>query len=387
MSELFPDYRPRWETDQHRELRKHAAEFFRKEATPNQERWAAQHAVDREFWNKAGDAGLLGLDLPEEYGGAGGDFAMNVVVQEELAYAYDQGFGFAVHSPIVAHYIWAYGSDEQRRRWLPKIISGEAVLAIAMTEPGTGSDLQSVKTTARRDGDFYVINGSKTFISNGTHCDLLVIVAKTDPSKGAAGVSLIVAETDENLAGFERGRVLAKMGQHAQDTRELFFSDMRVPVANLLGAQEGLGFYQLMEQLARERLIIATICEALAEVAVLEAIKYSREREAFGRPIGKFQHTKFVLAECKTEALAIKTMVDYAVGQYLDGKNDPATASMAKLFAAEKSDQIVDKCLQIFGGYGYMTEYPIANMYTASRVNRIYGGTSEIMKEIISRSL
>lgn len=386
MSQLFPDYRPLWETDQHRELRKHAAEFLRKEATPHQERWAAAHGVDREFWNKAGDAGLLGLDLPEEFGGAGGDYAMHVVVQEELVYAHDQGFGFSVHSPIVAHYLYAYGNDEQRRRWLPKVISGEAVLAIAMTEPGTGSDLQSVRTTAVRDGDHYVINGSKTFISNGTHCDLLVIVAKTDPSQGAAGVSLIVAETN-GLAGFERGRVLAKIGQHGQDTRELFFTDMRVPVANLLGEKEGLGFYQLMDQLARERLIIGALCAALAEAAVLEAIRYSKDREAFGRPIGNFQHTKFVLAECKTETLAIKTLVDYAISQYVGGKNDPMTASMAKLFAAEKSDQIVDKCLQVFGGYGYMAEYPIANMYTGSRVNRIYGGTSEIMKEIISRSL
>lgn len=387
MSELFPDYRPAWETGAHRDLRKHAAEFFRKEATPSQERWVAQHAVDREFWNKAGAAGLLGLDLPDEFGGAGGDFAMQAVVQEELVYAHDQCFGFAVHSPIVAHYVYAYGNEEQRNRWLPRIISGEAVLAIAMTEPGTGSDLQSVKTTARRDGDSYVINGSKTFISNGTHCDLLVVVAKTDPTKGAAGVSLIVAETDDHLAGFERGRVLEKIGQHGQDTRELFFSDMRVPVTNLLGEQEGLGFYQLMEQLARERLIIATLCSALAEAAVLEAARYSKDREAFGRPIGNFQHTKFILAECKTEALAIKTLVDYAIGQYVNGSNDAMTASMAKLFAAEKCDQIVDKCLQIFGGYGYMAEYPIANMYTGSRVNRIYGGTSEIMKEIISRSL
>ncbi|MCV7315079.1 acyl-CoA dehydrogenase family protein [Mycolicibacillus parakoreensis] len=386
MSRLFPDYRPSWETDQHRELRKHAGAFFGKEATPNQERWVEQHGVDREFWTKAGAAGLLGLDLPEEFGGAGGDYALNAVVQEELVYAHDQCFGFSVHSPIVAHYLYAYGTDEQRKRWLPKVISGEAVLAIAMTEPGTGSDLQSVRTTAVRDGEQYVINGSKTFISNGTHCDLVVIVAKTDPSQGAGGVSLIVAETD-GLTGFERGRVLAKMGQHGQDTRELFFADMRVPVANLLGEREGLGFYQLMEQLARERLIIGSLCAALAEAAVLEAIDYSRQREAFGHPIGNFQNTKFVLAECKTEALAIKTMVDYAIQQYVDGHNDPMTASMAKLFAAEKCDQVVDKCLQIFGGYGYMTEYPIANMYTGSRVNRIYGGTSEIMKEIISRSL
>ena len=339
------------------------------------------------MWNKAGSAGLLGLDLPAEFDGGGGDFGFEAVVQQELTFAQDVAFGFAVHSTIVAHYISEYGNVEQKKRWLPKIVSGDAVLAIAMTEPGTGSDLQSVRTTAIRNGDQYVINGSKTFISNGTHCDLLVIVAKTDPSERAAGVSLIVAETDENLSGFERGRVLEKIGQHGQDTRELFFSDMRVPVANLLGDQEGLGFYQLMEQLARERLIIAIGCAAMAEAAVLEAVNYAKQREAFGRPIANFQNTKFVLAECKAETLAIKTMVDYAVAQYIDGKNDPATASMAKLFAAEKSGQIVDKCLQIFGGYGYIMEYPIARIYAAARVNRIYGGTSEIMKEIIGRSL
>ncbi|OHV04979.1 acyl-CoA dehydrogenase family protein [Mycobacterium talmoniae] len=387
MSELFPDYRATWETDAHRDLRKHAAEFLRKESTPNQERWAAQHAVDREFWNKLGDAGLLGLDLPEEYGGAGGDFGFSAVVAEELALAHDTSTGWIVHSPIVAHYINTYANDEQRQRWLPGIINGEKVLAIAMTEPGTGSDLQAVKTTAIRDGDHYVINGSKTFISNGTHCDLLVIVAKTDPSQGAAGVSLIVAETDEKLKGFERGRVLEKVGQHGQDTRELFFSDMRVPVANLLGAQEGLGFYQLMEQLARERLIIASLCAGLAESAVLEAIKYTKEREAFGRPLIKFQHNKFELAELKAEALSIKTTVDYCIQSYIDGNNDPATASMAKLIAADKAVDVVDRCVQFFGGYGYMMEYPIARAYAAARVNKIYGGTSEIMKEIISRSL
>lgn len=385
MSELFPNYRPAWETDAHRELRGLASEFFRKEATPHQERWAAQHAVDREFWAKAGEIGLLGLDLPEEYGGAGGDFGLQAVVQEELVYAHDSAFGFAVHSPIVAHYLYAYGTDEQKRRWLPDVISGRKVLAIAMTEPGTGSDLQSVRTTAVRDGDHYVVNGAKTFISNGTHCDLLVIVAKTDPSQGAAGVSLIVAET-EGLAGFERGRVLEKIGQHGQDTRELFFADMRVPVANRLG-EEGQGFYQLMEQLARERLIIASLCSALAEAAVLEAVSYAKQREAFGRPILNFQHTRFTLAECKTETLAAKTLVDTAIHQYVTGQNDPATASMAKLFAAETSDRVVDRCLQVFGGYGYMAEYPVARMYTASRVNRIYGGTSEIMKEIIGRGL
>ncbi|WP_418003461.1 acyl-CoA dehydrogenase family protein [Mycobacterium sp. PDNC021] len=386
MSELFPKYRASWETDQHRELRQHAVAFLAKEATPNQERWAKNHQVDREFWNKLGDAGLLGLDLPEEYGGAGGDFGFSAVVAEEFALAHDSASGWSVHSPIVAHYIDTYGSAEQKARWMPKIISGEAVLAIAMTEPGTGSDLQAVRTTAIRDGDDYVINGSKTFISNGSLCDMVVIVAKTDPTQGAAGVSLIVAEVND-LPGFERGRVLEKVGQHGQDTRELFFTDMRVPVANLLGEQEGLGFYQLMSQLARERLVIGSICAGMAEAAVLEAIKYTKEREAFGKPLIKFQHNRFQLAELKAEVLSIKTTVDYCVQALIDGDNDPAIASMGKLIAADRAVAVVDRCVQFFGGYGYMMEYPIGRAYAAARVNKIYGGTSEIMKEIISRTL
>ncbi|MBF9520958.1 acyl-CoA dehydrogenase [Mycobacteroides chelonae] len=386
MSALFPAYRASWETDAHRDLRKHAAEFLRKESTPNQERWSAQHQVDREFWNKLGDAGLLGLDLPEEYGGAGGDFGFSAVVAEELALAQDTATGWGVHSPIVAHYINTYGNTEQKNRWMPGIISGDLVLAIAMTEPGTGSDLQGVRTSAVRDGDHYVINGSKTFISNGTHCDLLVIVAKTDPSQGAKGISLIVAET-KDLPGFERGRVLEKVGQHGQDTRELFFSDMRVPVANRLGEEDGQGFIQLMTQLARERLIIAAGNAGMAEAAVLESIKYTKERQAFGQPLIKFQNTRFQLAELKAEVLSIKTTVDWCIQNYIDGVNDPATASMAKLVATDKGVAVVDRCVQFFGGYGYMMEYPIARAYAAARVNKIYGGTSEIMKELISRSL
>jgi acyl-CoA dehydrogenase len=386
LSELVPKYRASWETDQHRELRQHAAAFLAKEATPNQERWAKNHQVDRDFWNKLGDAGLLGLDLPEEYGGAGGDFGFSAVVAEEFALAHDSASGWSVHSPIVAHYIDTYGNAEQKARWMPKIISGETVLAIAMTEPGTGSDLQAVRTTAIRDGDHYVINGSKTFISNGSLCDMVVIVAKTDPTQGAAGVSLIVAEVND-LPGFERGRVLEKVGQHGQDTRELFFTDMRVPVANLLGEQEGLGFYQLMSQLARERLVIGSICAGMAEAAVLEAIKYTKQREAFGKPLINFQHNRFQLAELKAEVLSIKTTVDYCVQALIDGDNDPAIASMGKLVAADRAVAVVDRCVQFFGGYGYMMEYPIGRAYAAARVNKIYGGTSEIMKEIISRTL
>jgi acyl-CoA dehydrogenase len=358
-----------------------------KEATPNQERWAREHQVDREFWNKMGDAGLLGLELPDRFGGADGDFGYSAVIAEEQALAQDTASGWAIHSPIGAHYINTYGTEEQKQRWLPGIISGDAVLAIAMTEPGAGSDLQGIRTTAVRDDSHYVINGSKTFISNGTHCDLLIIVTKTDPTAGAGGISLVVAETDENLLGFERGRVLEKIGQHGQDTRELFFSDMRVPIANLLGSQEGVGFYQLMEQLPRERLVLASQCAGLAESAVLEAIRYTKQREAFGRPLINFQHNRFQLAELKAETLSVKTTVDHCIQEYIDGNNDPAMASMAKLIASDKACEIVDRSLQFFGGYGYMMEYPIARAYAAARVTKIYGGTSEIMKEIISRSM
>ncbi|WP_153809864.1 acyl-CoA dehydrogenase family protein [Nocardia sp. SYP-A9097] len=386
MSELFPDYRSPWETEDQRVLRKHAAEFFRREATPNQARWAEQQQVDREFWTKAGAAGLLCLNLPEGYGGGGGSFGHEVVVSQELALAHDTAFGFGVHSMLAAQYINSYATEEQKQRWIPAMASGEMVLAVAMTEPGTGSDLQAVRTTAVRDGDNYVINGSKTFISNGSHCDLLVIVAKTDQQLGSKGISLIVAET-RGLAGFERGRVLAKIGQHGQDTRELSFTDMRVPVENLLGGIEGRGFYQLMEQLPRERLTIGVTGVAMAEAAVLEAVKYAKERQAFGKPILDFQNTKFVLAECKTDVLAGKAFIDYCIQRYLDGTLDAATASMAKLWASERQVEIIDRCLQIFGGYGYMMEYPIAQMYAAARVQKIYGGTNEIMKELIARSL
>ncbi|GAB3135460.1 acyl-CoA dehydrogenase family protein [Tsukamurella serpentis] len=386
MSELFPEYRAAWETAEHTALREHAAEFFRREATPNQERWAEQHQVDRDFWNKAGAAGLLCTELPEALGGAGGDFGHDAVVVQELALAGDSAFGFGVHSTICAHYIADCGTAQQRERWLPGAASGESVLAIAMTEPGTGSDLQAVRTTAVRQGDEYVINGSKTFISNGSHCDLLIIVAKTDPAEGAKGISLLVAETGA-LPGFERGRVLRKIGQHGQDTRELSFTDMRVPAENLLGGVEGQGFYQLMRQLPRERLSIAVGGVAAAEAALTEAVRYTKERKAFGRPIADFQNTRFELAECKAEVLAGRTLVDHCIALAIAGTLDAATASMAKLWATEMQCRVVDRCLQLFGGYGYMMEYPIARMYAAARVQRIYGGTNEIMKELISRGL
>lgn len=379
-------YRSPWMTKDLDEVRTLARTFFAKEAEPNHDRWAEQRCVDREFWNKAGSVGLLCISIPEEYGGGGGTFAHEAVVIEEQARIADDAFGYGVHSTIVAQYILVYGTEEQKRRWLPGMASGDLVGAIAMTEPGAGSDLQNIRTTARRDGDHYIINGSKTFITNGTHCDLLVIVARTSDDPGAQGVSLIVAQT-KDLPGFERGRVLEKIGMKGQDTRELAFVDMKVPVGNLLGTQEGQGFSQLMMQLPQERLAIAVGAVAVAERAVDLTVEYAKNRKAFGRELLKFQNTRFVLAECKTEALAARTLLDHCITLHLEGRLDAATASMAKYWTTDKQCEIVDACLQVFGGYGYMLEYPIARMYAAARVQKIYGGTNEIMKELIARAL
>lgn len=383
--QLTSTYRSPWLNDDLDDLRGLARTFFVKESIPNQERWARQHQVDREYWTAAGAAGLLCIGLPEEYGGGGGTFAHEAVVMEEQSAAGDDAFGYSVHSTIVAPYIFKYGTEEQKRRWLPKLASGELVGAIAMTEPGAGSDLQSLRTTARLDGDDYVVNGSKTFITNGSHADLIIVVVRTG-EEGGKGLSLLVAETD-GLAGFERGRVLEKIGMPGQDTRELFFTDMRVPRANLLGGEEGQAFVQLMEQLPQERLIIAVAAAKGTEVAVQQTVEYAKERKAFGRELLKFQNTRFVLAECATEARAVRTLVDHCIQQHLAGGLDAATASMAKWYATDKQCEVIDRCLQIFGGYGYMLEYPIARAYAAARVQKIYGGTNEIMKELIARTL
>ena len=377
-------YRSSWLNEELDDLRQLTRTFFAKESVPNRERWEKQHQVDREFWNKAGDAGILCISIPEEYGGGGGTFAHEAVVIEEQGHAADDAFGYSVHSTIVAHYILNYGNEEQKQRWLPKLASGELIGAIAMTEPGAGSDLQSLRTRAVCDGDAYVINGSKTFITNGSLCELLIIVCRTG-GEGGQGLSLVVAET-KDLPGFERGRVLEKLGQHGQDTRELFFSDMRVPAENLLG-NEGDGFAQLMVQLPQERLILAVGAVIAAEIAVDLTIDYTKNREAFGKPIMSFQNTRFVLAECLTETLAARTLLDYCIGLHLEGRLDAATASQAKYFTTDKQVEVIDRCLQLFGGYGYMVEYPIAKMYASARVQKIYGGTNEIMKELISRSL
>nr|WP_187701904.1 acyl-CoA dehydrogenase family protein [Dietzia sp. E1] len=385
VSALFPDYRPAWETDDHRLLREHARAFFAKEMTPNQEKWAAQKHVDRETWLRTGEAGLICLDVPEEYGGQGGDPGMEYLVTEELVYSGDTAFGMGVGSTITPHYVANYATEEQKKAWLPKMCSGEWISAIAMTEPGAGSDLKGVRTTAKRDGDSYVINGSKTFISNGGSADFVVVAAKTDPDAGHKGMALFAVEA--STPGFERGRVLEKMGRHGADTAELFFNDMRVPAANLLGGEEGQGFYQLMNQLPRERLAIAVDALAMAEAAVVETIAYTKERQAFGQPVLDFQNTRFELAHCKTQVMATRTFVDYCIQLEIAGELDAVTASMAKMQATDMLDDVVDRCLQLFGGYGYMMEYPITQKFAAARVMRIYGGTNEIMKEVIGRAL
>ncbi|WP_091448158.1 acyl-CoA dehydrogenase family protein [Actinokineospora iranica] len=362
-----------------------ARTFCEKELSPHTERWIENKQVDRELWHKAGEVGLLCLSIPEEYGGGGGTFAHETVLIEEQARAGDGGWGVALHNGIVAHYVLAYGTEEQKHAWLPKLASGEWVGAIAMTEPGTGSDLQNIKTRAIRDGDEYVVNGSKTFITNGGQCDFVIVVAKTDPTKGAEGTSLIIVESER--AGFRRGRVLDKIGLKAQDTAELFFDDVRVPAANLLGSAEGQGFVQLMQQLPQERLIIGVTSVIAMELALRETLRYTKEREAFGRPVFSFQNTKFTLAEVATEARVARVFLDDCIAKHLRGELDIPTVAMLKWWTSDRAMKAIDECLQLFGGYGYMSEYPIARMFTDQRVQRIYGGTNEIMKEIISRTL
>ncbi|UZD62753.1 acyl-CoA dehydrogenase family protein [Brevibacterium sp. JSBI002] len=383
---ILDGYRGAWETQETDDLRDLARGFFAKEIVPHEARFAEQKQVDRDTWTRAGDAGLLCISIPEEYGGGGGTFAHEAVLLQEQGFVGDTSWGNSVHSTINAHYINAFGTEEQKHRWLPRMATGELVSAIAMTEPGTGSDLQNITTRAVRDGDEYVINGAKTFITNGSHADLVIIVARTSDEPGAKGVSLIVAEVND-LSGFSRGRVLEKVGLHGQDTRELFFEDMRVPAENVLGGAEGRGFIQLMQQLPQERLAIAVGGAATAEFAVRETVAYAKEREAFGRPILGFQNTKFVLAECATETLSVRTFIDHLTSEHIKGTLTTEQASAGKYWATDAQNRVVDRCLQVFGGYGYMIEYPIARLYADARVQKIYGGTNEIMKELIARGL
>jgi len=375
-----------WMTEDVVLLEEQARRFIAAEYAPQLESWSERGIYDRDVWTKAGAAGLLCPAIPEEYGGAGGTFAHEAVISRELSLAGFDSFGAPLHSGIVAPYILHYGTEEQKRRWLPKLVSGELVGAIAMSEPGTGSDLQRVRTTAKKSGNGYMLNGSKTFITNGQHANLIIVVAKTDPSAGAKGVSLMVVESDD-APGFRRGRKLKKLGMDAADTSELFFEDVKLPPENLLGTEEGQGFAQLMNDLPRERLIVAVHAQAMIERALGLTIDYVKEREAFGKKIMEFQNTQFVLAECKSEATIGRIFHDHCVERYLNGTLDTVTASMAKYWITDTQGRIIDRCLQLFGGYGYMEEFPISRMYRDARVMRIYAGSNEIMKLLIARSL
>jgi acyl-CoA dehydrogenase len=378
-------YRSSWVDDEIVALKEMATKFFEAELLPHQERYAAQKYVDREFWNKAGELGLLCASIPEEYGGGGGTFAHDFAIFDAQSGLGDTSFGNMVHSGLVAHYILAYGTEEQKQRWLPGMATGELVGAIAMTEPGAGSDLKALRTTAVHDGDSYVVNGAKTFISNGKHAGLVIVAAKTDPAAGSKGVSLIVVETAD-ADGYRVGRLLDKIGMKGQDTAELFFDNVRVPASNLLG-DEGAGYTYLMKQLAHERLVIAVTAAAATESAVALTVQYTKERNAFGANLFEMQNTRFQLADCATLAHVSRVFVDNCIERHLRGELDAATASMAKAYCTEVQGQVVDKCVQFFGGYGYMLEYPIARMYADARVQRIYAGANEVMKELIARSL
>ena len=378
-------YQSPWMTDDVRLFRKTVRQFIQEEFVPHQDRWRAQQRPDAEAWTAAGRAGILLTDVPEEYEGGGGSFAHEAIVLEELVHA-GVHFGSSIQS-IVGHYVLAYGSEAQKRTWLPRMARGELVGAIAMSEPAAGSDLQGIQTTARRDGDHYVINGSKTFITNGGLASLVCLAAKTDPRvTGLKGISLIMVET-KGLPGYRVGRSLEKVGMHAQDTCELFFDDVRVPVANLLGPAEGKGFSQMMDRLTYERLTVGVTAVAMSEHAVAVTTAYVKERTAFGKPLIDFQNTRFKLAECKTAAQVGRVFLDNCIMRFMADGLDDVTAAMAKYWLTEWQCRIVDECMQLHGGYGYMTEYPIARMWTDSRVQRIYAGTNEIMKELIACAL
>jgi acyl-CoA dehydrogenase len=368
-------------------FRNSVGRFLDEHAGPKKmDAWRKEGIIERQLWTKAGEAGLLGLSTSADYGGIGGDFRHEVVLMEETGWRGIDGWGASLHNAIVMPYIESFGSEDQKKRWLPKLTSGDYIGAIAMTEPGAGSDLQGVKTSARRIGNQYVINGSKTFITNGQTANFIIVVAKTDPTQGAKGTSLIIVETDD-AEGFARGRNLDKVGLEAADTSELFFNDVKVPTSNLLGAEEGRGFYQLMEKLPQERLQIAVGGVAMIERALAVTIDYVKQRKTFGRPIIDNQAVQFKLAECKTEATVAKVFLNHCIELHLQGKLDAATASMAKYWITDLQCKIIDECLQLHGGYGYMDEYPIARMYKDARVQRIYGGANEIMKILIARTL
>ncbi|MBI5256138.1 MAG: acyl-CoA dehydrogenase family protein [Burkholderiales bacterium] len=378
-----------WITEEHRMLQDSVARFFRERWVPRAAEFREAGLMPRETWREAGENGLLCCAMPEAYGGGGGDFGHDAVILLEQAKANLSGFGGGLHSAIVGPYLLHYGTEAQKQRWLPKMATGELITAIAMTEPGAGSDLQGVKTVARREGDHYLLSGQKVFITNGQNANLVIVVCKTDRDQGAKGTSLLVVEVEDaagNLVpGFRRGRNLDKIGMKAQDTSELFFDEVRVPVDNLLGGIEGQGFIQLMQQLPQERLIIAVSGVGAMERALADTLAYTKERKAFGKPVWAFQNTRFKLAEVQSHVLAARAFVDACMVAHLKGELDPARAALAKSWVSDLQCKVVDECLQLFGGYGYMMEYPIAELYADARVQRIYGGTNEIMKELASR--
>jgi alkylation response protein AidB-like acyl-CoA dehydrogenase len=371
-------------TDEHHAFRATVRRFVEREVVPHHREWEKQGRVPRELWRMAGELGFLCPALPAEYGGGGGDFLLSTIVTEELCWAGATGPLFYLHSDIVAPYLLHYGTEEQKRAWLPRMASGETISGICMTEPGAGSDVAAIRTRARRDGNELVISGQKIFISNGQIADLFLVAAKTDPDAGAKGVSLVLVESDR--PGFARGRNLEKIGMHAQDTSELFFDEVRVPVSNLLGA-EGKGFGYLMSQLPQERLLVAIGAVAAAESAIKWTLDYVRDRKAFGASLAEKQHVRFALTEAHTEVTIGRTFLDHCIALHLEGKLDTATASMAKYWLSDMQNRVIDACLQLHGGYGYMWEYPIARAWADARVQRIYGGANEIMKEIIARKL
>lgn len=370
---------------EHELFRESYRAFLERHVAPYHDQWEKDKIVDRGVWLEAGKQGFLGMAVPEEYGGGGNpDFRYNTIVCEETVAARYSGIGFSLHNDVVAPYLLRLANEEQKQRWLPKFCTGELITAIAMTEPGTGSDLQGIKTRAVKEGDHYILNGSKTFITNGIHSDLVIVVAQTDAEKGALGFSLLVVE--RGMEGFERGRHLDKIGLEAQDTAELSFTDVKVPVENLLG-EEGQGFVYLMQNLPQERISIAIMAAAAMEAVLEQTLQYAKERKAFGKPIGSFQNSRFVLAELATEATVVRMMVDEFIRLHLTEELTVEQAAMAKWYSTEKQVDLIDRCLQLHGGYGYMREYPVARAYLDARVQTIYGGTTEIMKEIIGRSL
>lgn len=374
-----------WKEDEHLIFADSVRRFFAKEVSPNIERWAEQGICDREFWQKAGKVGILGGSIPEEYGGSEGGYAYDSIVMYEQGLAADSSWGFGIHS-IVMHYILAYGSEDQKSRWLPRMVRGELIGALAMSEPNAGSDLQAIQTSARKEGNLYHINGSKIYITNGMSAGLIVTAVKTDKSEGSKGVSLIVIEVDET-EGFSRGKKLAKLGMHGNDTAELFFENAKVPMTNLLGPEEGKGFYQMMNQLPWERLVIAIGALGAMDYAINLTVRFVKERKAFGKRVMDFQNTRFKLAECKTRCELLRSFINDCIGRIETNDLDASTASMAKYWGSQTQNEVIDECLQLHGGYGYMQECPISRLYADARVQMIYGGTNEIMKELIARSL